>query len=114
MRTYKKSSLKELYYKHVIINKDGCWGWNGALKNGYGEIKFNGNTLRAHRANYIINYGEIPKNIWISTYCKNKSCSKLEHIYLKEINISLKVKFEKSVIKNDGGCWGWNGNHISK
>lgn len=79
-----KNTLKEGFEKFVIRNSNGCWDWKGCTpKNpGYGQFRSKMKLIRAHRASWILHFGEIPKGLQVLHKCDNKRCSNPEHLYL--------------------------------
>lgn len=60
-----------------------CIVWTGALvHDGYGRIKVNGKTRRAHRIAWEIFHGPIPKGMVLDHECENRRCIKLSHLRL--------------------------------
>ena len=73
----------EKRFNKFVIKKEGCWGWNGCMnKQGYGTMLHRHKLLKAHRASYMINHGEITKNLFVLHKCDNPSCSNPEHLFL--------------------------------
>ncbi len=88
-------SLKEEFFKRVII-KDGCWEWtNRLLKSGYGNMKFNGKTLLAHRVSLIVHGFEIPERMCVDHICKNRGCINPNHLRI--------VTTRQNVLENSNG-----------
>ena len=74
------------------INKDGkqvpyvehnCWNWLARKDGyGYGVIRFNSKSQKAHRVSYIIHNGEIPIGKLVCHKCDNPPCCNPEHLFL--------------------------------
>ena len=79
-----KQTLEEGYNKFVIKNAEGCWDWSGCVpKNpGYGQFRHSMKLERAHRASWLIYFGEIPLGMMVLHKCDNKRCSKPDHLFL--------------------------------
>jgi len=73
--------LKYYFDKHVI-KKEGCWEWSGSLLCGRGQLSFNKKIIQAHRASWMIHFGEIPKGILVCHTCDNIICTNPEHLFL--------------------------------
>lgn len=64
-----------------IIKDNGCWIWQGSVDSrGYGQLKSQGITWRAHRFFYVSLVNKIPPNYQIDHLCKNKLCVNPEHL----------------------------------
>jgi hypothetical protein len=102
------------FHTNIFKTKEGCWEWIGTTDpRGYGKFKFLGENL-AHRVSYIIYKGEINSGSSVRRYCNNPSCVRPEHLFLEKIGkvnkLDLKkveVKFYKSIVKLEVGCWEW-------
>jgi hypothetical protein len=64
------------------VDKSGeCWLWTGrTCKDEYGQIWFDGRTVRAHRLSYQWVHGPIPKGLLIDHKCHVSRCVKPEHL----------------------------------
>jgi len=99
-----KQTLQEGYNKFVIRNADGCWDWKGCIpKNpGYGQFRHGMKLERAHRASWIIHFGEISKDMFVLHKCDNKRCSNPEHLFLGNMKDNNLDAFNKGINKI---CW---------
>src|SRR6266581_1151542 len=62
-----------------------CWIWNGATHgNGYGWIHsgIKGQPISAHRASWLIHFGDIQDDLHILHKCDNPSCWNPDHLFL--------------------------------
>jgi len=59
----------------------GCWMWTAAVSaDGYGSIKWQGDTWRAHRLTYELLVGPIPDGLHIDHLCRNTLCVNPAHL----------------------------------
>lgn len=96
-----KQTLQEGFEKFVIKNPVGCWNWKGcAPKNpGYGQFRTNMKLIRAHRASWIIHFGEIPNGMFVLHKCDNKICSNPDHLFLGNDLENNKDAYQKGINK---------------
>ena len=60
---------------------DNCWNWQGCRdSDGYGTLVIDGRRSLAHRAAYILTYGEIQDGLYIRHLCNNPSCCNPSHL----------------------------------
>lgn len=57
-----------------------CWEWQGSKDRGYGLIRVQGRTRKAHREAYRIHRGDIPEGKDLDHLCRNKSCINPDHL----------------------------------
>ncbi len=68
-------------YKHIRIDKNDCWNFEGLLVNGYGRISVDNKKYRSHRLSYaIFHIDEDISNKVILHTCDNPSCINPSHL----------------------------------
>ena len=77
-----KRPIELRYFEKVIKgeNENDCWKWIGSTFQGYGLIRHDKKSKRAHRLSYEIHYGEIPPGMHILHSCHNPECSNPLHL----------------------------------
>ena len=77
MRLKRGTPLHERYR----IDTSGCWVWIGAIRSdGYGVLRHNGKTVRAHRFLYEQIRGAIPAGLDLDHLCRNRACCNPYHL----------------------------------
>lgn len=74
------------FWDRVRKSADGCWHWLGSLDTrGYGHLKWDGKTARAHRVAFTLSNGAIPRGqghhgTVIMHTCDNRVCCNPAHL----------------------------------
>lgn len=63
--------------------ENGCLTYERARSPfGYGVVRYDGRTWRAHRLAWYLVYGEIPPGLHLLHYCDNPPCLEMAHLHL--------------------------------
>lgn len=67
----------------VMLTSDGCWEYQGQRDpKGYGRFPMSGKKQLAHRAAWMLRYGDIPDGLMVCHRCDNPPCCNPHHLFL--------------------------------
>lgn len=78
--TYSVDALPERIASKIEVDGSGCWLWAASQNNGYGLLRWNGSTRRAHRVVYQLFVGEIPGGLELDHICRVRHCVNPAHL----------------------------------
>lgn len=80
-----RANLEDRFFAKVIKGR-GCWKWTAAkTERGYGVItrgRRGEKLIKAHRASWLIHFGDIPRGMSVAHRCNNQECCNPKHLYL--------------------------------
>ncbi len=101
----KNNSLLQAFEKN-LIRTNACWDWKIKPK-GQITVTYDGKTISAKRASWILYKGKLQNLETIISTCRNKFCTSPDHLILKRPCNSLIESYEKYVVKKFNSCWEW-------
>ena len=80
---FELSTPYERMMAKVIIDKKGCWIFNGFINiSGYGRVRNNGFKYLTHRLAWENRFGSIPDGLLVCHKCDVPSCVNPDHLFI--------------------------------
>lgn len=77
------SRVERFMFKLIPEPNSGCWLWlTSVTDDGYGQFAWDGRTIPAHRASFMLFHGPIARGSQIRHLCDNPSCVNPDHLLI--------------------------------
>lgn len=77
-----KTPEERFWSKVQKAGADECWQWSASVKrDGFGEFKYSGKMMIAHRVAFLLCIGPIPAGLFVRHRCRNQLCCNPAHLY---------------------------------
>ncbi len=96
---YEKARAR--FLRKSTPQENGCIYWVGCInEDGYGLVRISGVTVSAHRAAWVMAFGDIPEGMCVCHKCDVPKCVNPDHLFLgtHAVNMRDKVKKGRMVI----------------
>jgi hypothetical protein len=96
VRPYVRGSLRERIAARTRPD-GGCLIWTGAhTKDGYGNIRVRGESVRVHRLAYTLSRGPVPDDLVLDHLCRRRDCVNPDHME--------PVTNKVNILRGEGAC----------
>ena len=85
-----------------------CGIWTGAWQSmGYGQVRYNGKTILAHRAAYMVYRSDIPVGLCVLHKCDTPPCINPDHLFLgtQKDNIRDMISKGRGRLRHESGWY---------
>lgn len=77
------NDIREVFWTRAIRQPNGCLLWSGSVDSwGYGTVKVNRKTMKAHRVAFFLANGELPTDRLVCHTCDTPRCIEPSHLFL--------------------------------
>lgn len=105
------SVMKKLIFWDCVAKTELCWIWTASKNSdGYGGLKLDGKSKKAHRVSWEMHNGPIPPGMHVLHRCDNPPCVRPDHLFLG----THKKNMEDRELKKRHGFAFYNQTHCRK
>jgi HNH endonuclease len=93
-------NVEDFSEKYTPEPNTGCWLWTDNVKrDGYGQVRFNGKNMQAHRVSWQLYRGEIPSGMFVCHHCDVKTCVNPDHLFIGDAYANIMDAWRKGRVK---------------
>lgn len=93
----KSSDINRFKKFFLQLGPDDCWEWTSTKdQKGYGIFSLYSDSIRAHRASFLLFNGYLPKDKMVCHSCDNPSCVNPDHLWLGDNSLNMKDMWDKN------------------